>query len=290
MSARQRSLGWTNGRVVDRLDVAGSSLFETVYTHPTLAPSHEHSYPYVAVLLKGRYREVYRHGEAYFTPFTAVFHPANVKHSCVLNERGCRFFTLELEPSWMDSLHIGVLANSVFDWHGEGILWQMLRLLREFHAKDTQSILTVESLILEILANIGGEQKIGSCLPFHRWKLLQEKIHESFREPIRTRDLATAAGIHPVHVARLFRLKTGVTPGEYLQHLRAQCACRLMQGSERSLGEIASESGFADQSHMNRILRRLVHCSPGKLRWLIYGKSGLMDTRFSSLRFVRTLD
>src|SRR5215467_2130983 len=91
MSTRQRSLGWTNGRFVDRLDVAGSSLFETVYTHPTLAPSHEHSYPYVAVLLKGRYREIYRHGEAYFTPFTAVFHPANVKHSCVLNERGCRF-------------------------------------------------------------------------------------------------------------------------------------------------------------------------------------------------------
>jgi AraC-like DNA-binding protein len=32
-----------------------------------------------------------------------------------------------------------------------------------------------------------------------------------------------------------------------------------MQDPERSLGEIAAESGFADQSHMNHILKRLVH-------------------------------
>jgi len=257
------------GQVVDRLDLAGATLFETVYGHPTLVPSHEHSYPYVAVLLKGRYREAYRRGEAHFTPFTAVFHPANTQHACFLNERGCQFFTLELETSWMDSMHIGVLANSVFDWHGESILWQMLRLLREFRDRETRFRLTIEGLILEILAGLGGERQLGSRLPFHRWKLLEEKVHESFRESIRTRDLASAAGIHPVHVARLFRLKTGVTPGEYLQHLRAQCACRLMQDRERSLGEIASESGFADQSHMNRILKRLVHCPPGNFRLLI---------------------
>jgi AraC family transcriptional regulator len=128
--------------------------------------------------------------------------------------------------------------------------------------------LTIESLILEIIASLGGQRQEGQRLPFHRWELLEEKIHESFRDPIRTRDLASAAGIHPVHVARLFRLKTGVTPGEYLQHLRAQCACRLMQDPQRSLGEIASASGFYDQSHMNRILKRLAHCSPGNFRLL----------------------
>ena len=137
-----------------------------------------------------------------------------------------------------------------------------------FAIAETRFPLTIESLILEILAGLGGERQIGSRLPSHRWKLLEEKIHESFRESIRTRDLASAAGIHPVHVARLFRSKTGVTPGEYLQHLRAQCAFRLMQDPERSLGEIASESGFADQSHMNRVLKRLVHGSPGNFRSL----------------------
>jgi len=85
---------------------------------------------------------------------------------------------------------------------------------------------------------------------------------------LRIRDLAADAGVHPVHVARLFRQKTGVTPGEYLQRLRAQHACRLMQQPGRSLCEIAYESGFFDQSHMNRILRRFTLCSPRTIRSL----------------------
>ena len=148
----QRPIGWTYGHVVNRLDLTGTTLFETVYSQPTLEPLHEHPHPYVAVLLRGTYRETYRRGEAHFIPFTAVFHPANVQHSCALNERGRQFFTLELETSWMNSMHIGVRANSVFDWHGETILWHMLRLFREFRDSETRFSLTIESLILEILA------------------------------------------------------------------------------------------------------------------------------------------
>jgi AraC family transcriptional regulator len=266
MSLPQRSIGWMYGKVADRLDLAGTTLFETVHTEPVLEPTHEHPRPYIAVLLSGSYREVYRHGEAQFVPFTAVFHPANVQHHCVLNQGRCHFFTLELETSWLDSMDVDLQANSIFDWHGEKILWQMLRLFREFRGQETAFNLTMESLILETLSVLGGEHRMGPHLPFHRWRLLEEKIHDSFRDSMRTRDLASAAGIHPVHVARLFRLKTGLTPGEYLQRLRAQYACRLMRDPHRSLGEIAAESGFSDQSHMNRILRRLLHCSPRLLR------------------------
>jgi AraC family transcriptional regulator len=162
-----------------------------------------------------------------------------------------------------------VPANSVFDGHGERLLWLMLRLFREYRDRETQSSLTMESLILEIVSAVAPNGQNATVMPVRRWKLLLEKIHDSFRESIQVRDLARAAGIHPVHVARLFRRYTGVTPGEYLQQLRLQQACRLMQEPERSLGEIAAESGFADQSHMNRVLRRFVHCSPGALRALL---------------------
>src|SRR5262249_50755356 len=154
------------------LDLPGATLFETVYRHPVLEPLHEHPHPYVAVLLKGNYREAYRRGEAHFDPFTAVFHPANAQHSCVLNEPGCRFFTLELETSWIQSMHTMVQANSVFDWHGERLLWLMLRLLREFRDRRARLPLTMESLILEMLAALGYERHIGPRLPLNRWKIL----------------------------------------------------------------------------------------------------------------------
>jgi len=268
-SVGQRRIGWAYGQIVDRLDVEGATAFESVYNRPMQVPRHEHEYPYITILLKGRYRELYRQGDSHFVPFSAVFHPAHVRHSGIVDEFGCRFFTVELDSSWMDSMQTDVPADSVFDWHGEGMLWPMLRLFREYRDGETQSSLTMASLILEIVSTVAASGQDAPDVPVHRWGLLREKIHDSFRESIRVRDLASAAGIHPVHVARLFRRYTGVTPGEYLQQLRVQQACRLMQDPERSLAEIASESGFADQSHMNRVLRRFVRCSPGTFRALI---------------------
>jgi AraC family transcriptional regulator len=268
-SPAHRQLGWTYGQVVDRLDIEGATAFETIYERPTRVPGHEHEYPYITILLRGRYREPHRRGESYFVPFSAVFHPAHVRHSGIVDEMGCQFFTLEMDPAWMESIQTDLPEDSVFDWHAERILWPMLRLLHEYREGGAQSSVTMESLVLEIVSSVTSCGKNAALIPAHRWRLLLEKIHDSFRESIRVRDLARAAGIHPVHVARLFRRYTGLTPGEYLQQLRAQEACRLMHESERSLGEIASESGFADQSHMNRILKRLVHCSPGNFRLLI---------------------
>jgi AraC family transcriptional regulator len=268
-SVGQRRIGWAYGQVVGRLDVEGATVFETVHNRPMQVPRHEHAYPYITILLRGRYREPSRRGDSYFVPFSAVFHPAHVRHSGIVDAMGCQFFTLELESPRMNSMQTYVPSDSVFDWHGERILWPMLRLFREYRDSETRSSLTMESLILEIVSAVAANGQNATVVPLHRWRLLLEKIHDSFRESIRVRDLASAAGIHPVHVARLFRRYTGVTPGEYLQQLRVQQACRLMQEPERSLAEIASESGFADQSHLNRVLRRFVHCSPGTLRGLI---------------------
>lgn len=267
-STSPRRIGWVYGQVVERLDIEGATAFETVYTRPMQVPSHEHDHPYITILLRGHYREPDRRGESYFVPFSAVFHPARVRHSGIVDELGCEFFTLELDSSWMGAMGINLPVESVFDWHGERILWPMLRLFREYRDSEEQSSLTMESLIFEIVSAVTRNGQNATVIPVHRWRLLQEKIHDSFRESIRVRDLASAAGIHPVHVARLFRRYTGVTPGEYLQQLRVQEACRLMQEPRRSLGEIAFESGFADQSHMNRVVRRFVHCSPGSLRML----------------------
>jgi AraC family transcriptional regulator len=262
-------MGRAYGQVVNRVNVEGATVFENIHNHPMRVPRHEHEYPYVTVLVKGRYREPDRRDDSYFVPFSAVFHPAHICHSGIVDQQGCQFFTLELDSSWTDSMQINIPAESIFDWHGQRILWPMLQLFRHYRDKEAQSSLTMESMILEIVSAVTANSQNVTFIPVHRWRLLQEKIHDSFRESIRIRDLAAAAGIHPVHVARLFRRYAGVTPGEYLQHLRVQEACRLMQEPERSLSEIASESGFADQSHMNRILRRFVRCSPGTLRALL---------------------
>ena len=261
-----RKLGWVYGQVQDRLDLDGASLFETTHRRRTEVPVHEHQFPYVTMLVNGKYREPFARGDVYFTPFSAAYHPVHTRHAGLIEEHGCRFFTLELEPSWLATMESALPPDSIFDWHGQKVLWPMLRLFREYREEQLGPSLTMESLALEVI----GALRLGKQDDFatDSWKLVREKMHDCFREQMRIGDLATAAEVHAVHVARLFRQHTGLTAGEYLQRLRAQHACRLMQQPERTLCEIAYDSGFFDQSHMNRVLRRFTQCSPGALRTL----------------------
>lgn len=260
-----RRIGWAYGQLQDRLDLGGATLFETTHRPASQVPVHEHEFPYFALLINGQYREPTLAGEAQFIPFSAVYHPAQTRHAGLVDKTGCHFFAFELEPSWLSAMNAKSPAASIFDWHGGKILWLMLRLFREYRG-EMRSRLTMESLALEILSAADTLPGDATYLPASCWGTLREKIHDNFREPLRIRDLATAAGVHPVHVARLFRRHAGLTPGEYLQRVRAQNACRLMQQPDRPLCNIALDSGFFDQSHMNRILRRLAGCSPSAVR------------------------
>jgi AraC-like DNA-binding protein len=65
---------------------------------------------------------------------------------------------------------------------------------------------------------------------------------------------------------RFFRQATGLTFSAYVDHLRVSQACRLLTESDLSLAQIAAETGFCDQSHLCRHIRRRLGKSPGQLR------------------------
>ena len=61
------------------------------------------------------------------------------------------------------------------------------------------------------------------------------------------REMVAWAGLAPKVLARIFRM---------------QRATQLIRGGERSLAEVAIETGYADQPHMTRELRRLTGRAP----------------------------
>lgn len=77
--------------------------------------------------------------------------------------------------------------------------------------------------------------------------------------------LAAGLGHTPFHVSRVFRRLTGTTLVRHRNDVRVAAAIdRIGQGQR--LAEIAAELGFADQSHLARVVRRSVQLSPGRLR------------------------
>lgn len=81
-------------------------------------------------------------------------------------------------------------------------------------------------------------------------------------------DLAQLLSCSPHHLSRVFREQTGLTFSEYRRALRlAQAVERILDG-ERSLAQVAIDSGFADHAHLTRTLRRLYQLTPSQLRRL----------------------
>jgi len=81
-------------------------------------------------------------------------------------------------------------------------------------------------------------------------------------------DLARECGLSVSQFRRGFRRTTGVAPHQWLLARRVERAKKLLAHSDRPLAEIALACGFANQSHFNSTLKRLIGVSPGRWRRL----------------------
>jgi AraC family transcriptional regulator len=84
-------------------------------------------------------------------------------------------------------------------------------------------------------------------------------------EPIEVEALAKIIGRSSFHFTRVFARSVGTTPYRYVVHLRLKRALELMREGRCSLAEIAAATGFADQSHLSRWVRRVYGVSPSQI-------------------------
>ena len=86
-------------------------------------------------------------------------------------------------------------------------------------------------------------------------------------EPSRSlRELSRLLAVSPHHLSRVFRAGTGHTIARHRMRLRVRLALERLAGGERDLGRLAAELGFADQSHLCRVVREETALTPGALR------------------------
>ena len=94
---------------------------------------------------------------------------------------------------------------------------------------------------------------------------LRDYIMAHLDEPIEVATLAGIAGRSEFHFTRVFTRSVGMTPHRYVVHRRLQRAVELLRDGRVGLAEIAASTGFADQSHLSRWVRRVHGVSPTQL-------------------------
>jgi len=89
-----------------------------------------------------------------------------------------------------------------------------------------------------------------------------ETLRRDWQRPHRLDELAAAANMSVAHYSALFRRQTGFAPIDFLIRLRAQHACRLLDTTELSVGEIAERVGYPDPYYFTRCFRRVMGRAP----------------------------
>lgn len=241
---------------------------EVAYRAQSRLAEHSHENAHFCFVLEGSYTESHNRQELECEPFTLTFRPPGEVHEDRFHNREVRVFTIEIPPRWMDrlaqdSIYLGRSIN-----FKDGFVPKLSeRIVREFHRMETGAGLIIEGLTLEIMAETArhAAQNVEPTIP--RWlKRAKDLLHARFAENLTLEQIAREVGVHPVHLASVFRQKYHCTVGEYIRQLRIEYACREIAAGEMPLAIIALEAGFANQGHFSSTFKRMTGLTPAAYR------------------------
>jgi AraC family transcriptional regulator len=228
---------------------------------------HTHDDAHFVLVLDGLYVSSAVGAAAVSSGRALVFNPAGTTHRDRFEPRSRivegRFLTLSLATDLMDAAATVDVATAL---HDARVIAIAERLVRECHAHSREATLVRESLALSLLSAVTQvRQSNASCAP--AWlAIARELLDDRCSEDVRIGEVAQAAGVHPVHLARVFRRYLGCTPGDYMRRRRLDRARVLLRETRRPLSDIALSCGYVDQSHFATAFKSGTALTPGAYR------------------------
>jgi len=207
---------------------------------------------------------------------SVVVKPPGVRHANRFGPNGASTLQVAFEPRLLEAWD-GEWRMGGWRWIHDGALARpfvaLLKLLRSRAAQEDD----LESLVYELCAAVAssaapGDSRLPSLgAPPRRLSRVRDLILDDAAKPLRVRDLAREAGVHPVSLARAFRRHYGATIGTVLRRRRVTLAASRLEGSAEALCDIALGVGFADQAHLCRVFKATTGVTPLGFRRLVRG-------------------
>lgn len=97
-------------------------------------------------------------------------------------------------------------------------------------------------------------------------------ISQNIYNPIRTEDLAKETGYTRTYLCNQFKKQTGITLTQYILQEKIIETKRMLQFTDKSLSEIATQFSFSSQSHFQSVFKKMTGETPLAFRQRMYRK------------------
>jgi len=155
----------------------------------------------------------------------------------------------------------------------------VLKIIREFEEKSAYYEEAIQAnlyeLIIEMLRldtkNTGEIQGIymNSCI-----ENALDFIESHYAEDLKVSSIATACGLSESYFRRIFRETMSLSPADYLNFVRIERACTLLNEQNLSMEEIGIAVGYQTPSTFNRNFKKITGMQPTQWKRNISGHRG----------------
>jgi AraC family transcriptional regulator len=259
--------GNLGGQATRKVSCRSFIFTDVVYPPGFALPWHAHERASIQFILEGSNSESLGIGERHCKRFDMTYKPAGERHRNNYGLAGARCLIIEMPQTWLDGLRDIAPIPDVPKFVGAGALAGVAaRIEREVMVADPFTPLVLDGLMLELLASAArARHAVPVNVP--RWlERARELLHARFNCEIELNAIAAEVGVHPVHVASVFRRVYGYTPGEYVRRLRIAEARQQLLESDRPICQISVDCGFYDQSHLTKTFKRYTGLTPQQYR------------------------
>ncbi len=167
--------------------------------------------------------------------------------------------------------------------HDDFLLGCMKNIIREFGEKKEGYELALRGLIYQILTALLREftKEIPDPseldMQYRRLKQIKPAIaymESHLADKITLENLSEVAHLSPIHFSRVFKTVSGFSPMEFLGRLRVQKASQLLVNTDKTIVEIAMETGFNDSNYFSRFFKKYRQEAPREFREKYIRKKG----------------
>ena len=226
---------------------------------------HTHHDAHFVLVLFGAYISSARGAPDCARSPTLIFNPPGTTHRDRFTNGLGTFVTVSVTDATFEDLRRTLpLSTEATRLGSNDALTAAFLVAREVRGALDATVM--ESSVWELLA-VAGDCACRSSNPpgwvAHAYEAIMDRATDA---GLGVGDVAADVGVHPVHLARVFREAWGCSPGELLRWRRVDRAADLLRRTGMPAAHIAAATGFVDQSHLTRAFRAVYGVAPGTYR------------------------
>ncbi len=95
---------------------------------------------------------------------------------------------------------------------------------------------------------------------------IKEYIHDNYEHELNANDIAEKFYINTSYLSSMFKAKTGINMGKYIEDVRMEKAKAYIANKDWTITEVASRSGYADSGYFSRVFKKYTGRTPKQYR------------------------